>query len=55
MRPPIVLPAELGVSLEELFRAVDRGAVPELTPLCSTTWRSMTPTFSQPSPRWTDR
>jgi len=33
MRPPIILPPELGVSLEEIFRAVDRDAVPELTPL----------------------
>ncbi len=33
MRPPIVLPAELGVTVEEIFREVDRALVPELAAL----------------------
>ena len=32
-KPPIVLPVELGVSVEDLFRPVDRAAVPELADL----------------------
>ena len=31
--PRIVLPAELGVSVEDIFRPVDRSAVPELSGL----------------------
>jgi len=33
MRSPIVLPAELGVTVEDIFRPVDRSAVPELVDL----------------------
>ena len=32
-KPPIVLPVELGVSIEDMFRPVDRAAVPELADL----------------------
>ena len=32
-KPPIVLPVELGVSVEDMFRPVDRAAVPELADL----------------------
>jgi len=30
MKPPVVLPAELGVTIDEIFRPIDRAAVPEL-------------------------
>jgi hypothetical protein len=33
MRPPIVLPAELGVTVDDIFRPVDRSSVPELADL----------------------
>lgn len=33
MRPPIVIPSELGITAEEIFRPVDRAAVPELADL----------------------
>jgi hypothetical protein len=33
MRPPIVLPAGLGVTADEIFHEVDRAAVPELADL----------------------
>mgnify|MGYP000853215441 FL=1 len=32
-KPPIVLPDELGVFVEEMFRPVERAAVPELADL----------------------
>lgn len=32
-KPPIVLPVELGVSVEDMFRPVDRAAVPDLLDL----------------------
>ena len=32
-KPPIVLPVELGVSIEDLFRPVDRAELPELADL----------------------
>lgn len=33
MPPPLVLPPELGVTVEDIFHPVDRAAVPELAPL----------------------
>jgi hypothetical protein len=33
MKPPVVLPPELGVIADDLFRELDRAAVPELAEL----------------------